>query len=86
MNVITSIRWNGRTVDRIDGSGGKVGNQYTFNEATVTPPEHRYSSKPYVDKITQETMTIYSIRYTNGEILRVFNPIEVSLMEVEESK
>lgn len=71
---IKSIKWNGRVSSRYC-NGENMGHDYKYDEVAVKLNE--YTNEHTVDEITEDSLTVYSIHYSSGRILRIFNPIEV---------
>ena len=69
--TIKKIRWNGRVMD-VTHVGDKTGTKFFCNEAKVEE-----FGRNRVNKIIEESLTVYSIFYSNGDVLRIFNPIDV---------
>ena len=53
-----------------------MGDDYKHSEAKIKDNKD-YTSDITVEEITEIDLRVYQIRYGNGNILRVFNPIEV---------
>ena len=70
---IKKIKWSGRVID-ITHIGEKTGTKFTCEEAEVS---EFTSFEKRIEKILEVNLTTYEIYYSKGDILRVFNPIEV---------
>lgn len=68
---IKKIKWSGRAQD-VTHIGEKTGTKFVCDEVEVS--EFGYDK---AQEITEDSLTVYSIHYRDGRILRVFNPIEV---------
>ena len=76
MKTIKKIRWNNRVMDVIH-KGEKTGTKHVCDEAEVEE-----FGRNRVIEIKEESLTVYSIHYLNGNIRRVLNPIDVLFMEI----
>ena len=71
--IIKKIRWNGR-VQAVSFNGDITGEKFAYDEAEVS--EFTRASER-VKEIKEDSLTVYSIYYSNGDVKRIFNPIEV---------
>jgi hypothetical protein len=73
--TIQKIKWNGRVQD-VTRLAEKVGTKFICDEIEVGDYQW-LSGKEYAKEITEDSLSVFSIHYFDGKILRIYNPIEV---------